>query len=116
MSRVTTLPAPMTTLFPICTPRQKNGTAANPDVVADDDRCCLGLAEGERPVFFLRSKPVSGVGGVEGGIDLHVGSNQSVIANNDAAVIQEGAVHVYFAVVAEVNVVAVIHIKGRSDP
>ena len=116
ISRVTTLPAPMTTLSPIVTPRQQDGPAADPHMVADDDRRGLRLAKGERPVRPRRAEPLGGVGGVERGVNLHVGRDQHIVAYDDAVIVQKRAVHVHFAVVAKIDVVAVIRIKRRGDP
>lgn len=96
--------------------RQQNGTTADPDIVSDDNRRRLGTAEGKGAVLSGSVEPVGSIGRVKGGIDLYVGCNQRIVADDNAVVVQKGAVHVDFAVVAKIDVVAVVHIKRRCDP
>ena len=90
--------------------------AADPDVVSDYDRSRLRFAEGKRAVCPGCAEPLARAGGVKRGIDLHVRRNQRIVADDDPVVVQKRAAHVHFAVVAEVNVVPIIHIEGRRDP
>ena len=47
---------------------------------------------------------------------MDVRSNQSVVADLDEIVVQKSAVHVYFAIIAEINIISVVYIERSGNP
>ena len=53
---------------------------------------------------------------MKGRVDLHIGCNQRIVTNANDVVIQKSAVHIHFAVVSKIDLIAVINVKRRCDP
>ncbi len=84
MSRVTTLPAPMTVPSPIVTPCMTTQFAADPDVVADGDR---KRAHDARVALV-------GQQGVVDGVDAHVGADEYVVADGHGCFVEDREVEI----------------------
>ena len=116
MSLVTTLPAPMDGVAADGDAGQQDSSAADPYVVSDDYRGGLRFAECKGTVFPGRSEALCGAGGMKGGIDLYVGGNERVVADDDPVVVQKRTVHVHFTVISKINIVSIVGIERSGDP
>ena len=52
------------------------------------------------------AEPLSGVRGMKGRIDLHIGRNEGIVTNDNQIIIQKSTVHIHFAVIAEIDVIS----------
>ena len=105
MSRVTTLPAPMTVRSPMVTPGQMIApppTHTSAPIVTGLPNSCL-----RRSSAFHR---------VGRGVDLHRGAEEREVADGDAADVEHDAVEVEVDALAEMDVRAVIAVERRLHP
>ena len=106
MSRVTTLPAPMTQPFPMVTPGQTTtSAAAEPDIISDGD----GTGKLDAFAALLR------VDGMAGGVKAAVGTDHHMVAEGDLGAVEDDTVVVGIKVFAQVDVVAVIAPEARLN-
>ena len=105
MSRVTTLPAPITARDPMRTP----GRMMAPPPIHTSEPISTGL-----PNSVRRRRSASS--GVHRGVDLHGRSNEGVVTDADVAHVQDDAVEVEEDTFAQVDVRAVIAEERRLHP
>lgn len=88
-----------------CHARQDSHRTAYPAVVADGHRLC--------PLFTRIA--LHGVGAVAGGVDRHVGSDESVVADGDGGFVENGAMEIGKETLAYANVLAIVAIERLID-
>lgn len=88
-----------------CHARQDSHRTAYPAVVADGHRLC--------PLFTRIA--LHGVGAVAGGVDRHVGADESVVADGDRGFVENGAMEIGKETLAYADVLAVVAIEGLID-
>lgn len=85
--------------------RKDGHRTAYPAVVADGDRL--------RPL--LTGVAFHGVGAVAGGVDRHIGTDESVVADGDRGFVENGAMEIGKETLAYADVLAVVAIEGLVD-
>ncbi len=102
ISLVTTEPAPIVQPSPMVTPGQIDGIAANPAIIANRD--------GFR---YLESASLYDVQRMRSGVNMYAWAKKHVVANGDFHRIEHHTIEVEIDILACVNVVPIIAMKGR---
>ena len=85
--------------------RKDSHRTAYPAVVADGDRLCP----------LLTGVALRGIGAVAGGVDRHIGTDESVVADGYGGFVENGAMEIGKETLAYADVLAVVAIEGLVD-
>lgn len=85
--------------------RKDSHRTAYPAVVADGDRLCP----------LLTGVALHGVGAVAGGVDRHIGTDESVVADGNGGFVENGAMEIGKETFAHADVLAIVAIERLID-
>ena len=99
---------------------QDDGTSAYPNAVFYPDRTCDGVAD-VIPFRPIPSHSLAHIGGMRGGIYLHIRCDQDVVTDINAMVVHKSTVHVDDDLIADEDMLAIfamevdVHVNTLPD-